>query len=276
MADAKAIMGLWSAAAPSSEPTGGGFVPPKPSPSSWRENHLLASLPQRDIALLAPDLKPISVRSGTVLQLQAYPIEYVYFPHEGLVSLHAATDDGRMVQAASVGRAGAVCPVLKSGVREGLLTAVALTAMSISRIAMGKIIVAQQESQAINRALRACRQALLLQLRQSLVCDGLHLGEQRVARWILETADRLESDTLPIPVTQEYVAHCLGVRRTTVTLLVRALQDVEAIRWSRSRVEILDRARIEAKACSCYTALRERMRKLLPVDSASPRSGFAD
>jgi CRP-like cAMP-binding protein len=233
-------------------------------------------LPESDIALLAPHLQVLSFRPGAALQLQGHPIEYAYFPHEGIVSLHAVTVDGRMIQAASVGRAGAVCPVLKFDASEGLLTAVALTAMRVSRIGVGKITAAHRGSQTIKSALRACRQALLLQLRQNVVCNGLHVGEQRVARWILETADRLESDILPIPVTQEYVAQCLGVRRTTVTLLVRALHDVEAIRWGRSRVEILDRARIEARACSCYTALRERMRKLIPVDSAIPGSRPAD
>src|SRR5262249_37749429 len=120
------------------------------------------------------------------------------------------------------------------------------------------------------RALRACRDALLLQLRQNIVCGGFHPGEQRMSRWLLETADQLESDLLPIRVTQEYLAQCLGVRRTTLTLLTPALHDVEAIRWRRSQVEILDRARIEAMSCSCYATLREAMRKLLPIDAAGP------
>jgi CRP-like cAMP-binding protein len=245
----KTILGPRPVAAPNEE-TGGGSAP-ELRPARSHENRLLASLPQPDIALLAPHLQVMSVRPGAVLQLQGHPIEYVYFPHEGLVSLHATTLDGHMIQAASVGRAGAVCSV-------------------------AKINAAQRESKTINRALRGCRQALLLQLRQNIACDGLHLAEQRVSRWILETADRLESDILPIGVTQEYVAQCLGIRRTTVTLMVRALQDVGAIRWGRSRVEILDRARIETMACSCYAALREQMSKLLPVNSATSGSGLAD
>jgi CRP-like cAMP-binding protein len=220
------------------------------------ENRVLASLHKSDMALLAPHLQVTSVEPGAVLQLQGHPISYVYFPHEGLVSLHATTPDGQMIQAASVGRAGAVCPVLKSNVDAGFLTAVALSEMHVSRVPMWLIRAAERESDAISRGLCACRETLLLQLRQNLVCAGLHFGERRVARWILETADRLESDLLPIGVTQEYVARCLGIRRTTFNLLARALQDVEAIRWGRSQVEILDRARIEAMACSCYAAMR--------------------
>jgi CRP-like cAMP-binding protein len=275
MADTRTIMGPHPVAAPSEE-TGGGSASPELRRVRSHENRLLASLSQPDTALLAPHLQVMSIRPGEVLQLQGHPIEYVYFPHEGLVSLNAMTLDGHMIQAASVGRAGAICSVLKSDVREGFLTAVALSAMRASRIEVGKINAAQRESKTINRALRGCRHALLLQLRQNIVCDGLHLAEQRVSRWILETADRLESDILPVRVTQEYVAQCLGIRRTTVTLMVRALQDVGAIRWGRSRVEILDRARIETMACGCYAALREQMSKLLPVDSATSGSGPAD
>jgi len=259
-----------------SEQTSVGSAATEPRRARLHENRLLASLPQTDIALLAPHLQVVSVRPGAVVQMQGRPVEYVFFPHEGLVSLHAMTLEGHMIQAASVGRAGVVCPVPKFDAREGFLTAVALSAMRLSRIEVGKINAVQRESETINRALRACRQALLLQLRHNIPCGALHLGEQRLSRWILETADQLESDILPIPVTQEYVAQCLGIRRTTLTLLVRALQDVEAIRWGRSRVEILDRTRLEANACSCYAGLRERMRKLLPVASAVPWSGLDD
>lgn len=252
-----------------------GSASPTLSPPRSHENRLLASLPESDMALLAPRLQVISVKPGAVLQLQGHPIEYVYFPHEGLVSLYAMTPEGHTIQAASVGRAGAVCPTLKLDVSEAFFTAVALSEMRVSRIGVGAIRAAEGESEAINRALGACRQAHLLQLRQNIICYGLHTTEQRLSRWILEIADRLESYILPIPVTQEYVAQCLGIRRTTVTLVVRALQDAQAIRWGRSRVEILDRARIEAAACSCYADLRGRMSRLLPAESVSAGSGLA-
>ncbi len=269
MAVTRAIMGPELVAAPSDER--GGSTSADPGPATPHANRLLACLPPSDLALLAPHLQVMSVRAGTVLQRQGHPVEHVCFPHEGLVLLQATTADGGMIQAASVGRAGAVCPVLKFDVREAFLDAVALSAMRISRISLGKIDGAQREHETIDRIFRACGRALLLQLRQNVICNGHHSGEQRVARWIVETADRLESDILPIPVTQAYVAQCLGIRRTTVTLVVRALQDVEAIRWGRSRVEILNRALIEARACTCYAALRDQMRLTLPDE----RSGAA-
>ncbi len=231
---------------------------PEPGPARRHENRLLASLPQSDLALVAQHLHVVSMKPGAILQRQDRPLDYVYFPHEGLVSLLAVTQEGQTMEAASVGRGGAVCPLFTSDARECFLTAIALGAMRVSRIAAAQLQDAQQESEALNHALQACREALVLQLRQNIVCGALHTVEHRLARWLLEAADRLETHAVPIPVTQEHVAQRLGVRRTTVTLLASKLQDVGAIRWGRSRVEILDRARLEPMACSCYAALPER------------------
>ena len=244
--------------------------PAPPAPSYRPENRVLANLPPPEMALLARHLHVVSLKPGTVLQHQDHPLEHVYFPHEGLVSLLAMTPNGETVEAASVGRAGAVCPMLTSDLGEAFLTAVTQGAMRVSRISAIQLQAIESENDAVNRALRACREALLLQLRQNVVCGGLHPVERRLARWLLETADRLESDVMPILATQEQVAQRLGVRRTTVTLLASKLQEAGAIRWGRSRAEILDRGRLKAMACSCYRALRERTSKLPPAMKGLP------
>ena len=251
-------------------PTAGALMPAAPAPARRHENRVLAGLPQADLALLARHLHVVSLPAGSVLQHQDHPLDYVYFPHDGLVSLLAMTVDGATVEAASAGRSGAVCPVLKSDQGDCFLTAVAQSAMRASRVAVAQVRLLQRESEALNVALRACREALLLQLRQNIVCGGLHPVEQRLSRWLLEAADRLESDVVPILATQDHVAQRLGVRRTTVTLLASKLQDVGAIRWGRSRVDILDRSRLEAMACGCYGSLRERLHELDPAAQAVP------
>src|SRR5689334_13337400 len=143
-------------------------MPPGPAAARRHENRVLAGLPQPDLALLARHLHVVSLPAGAVLQHQDHPLEYLYFPHDGLVSLLAMTVDGATVEAASAGRSGAVCPLIKSGPREGFLTAVAHGAMRASRIAAMQIRSLERESEALNRALRACREALLLQLRQNI------------------------------------------------------------------------------------------------------------
>jgi CRP-like cAMP-binding protein len=143
--------------------------------------------------------------------------------------------------------------------------------MRASRITNAQLQIAQRDSEALDLAMRRSREMLLLQLRQNIVCGGLHPVEQRLSRWLLEATDRLESDVLPILATQEHVAQRLGVRRTTVTLLASKLQDAGAIHWGRSRVEIIDRQRLEGMACSCYAALRERLRALILAEVAGTK-----
>jgi CRP-like cAMP-binding protein len=255
------------------EKAGAGSVLSGPGGARRHENRVLAGLPASELALFARQLHVVSLPSGIVLQHHDHAPDFVYFPHDGLVSLLAMTQGGRTIEAASAGRGGAVCPIAPSDVQDGFLTAVTHRAMRASRIAIGRLEAIQSASEALARALGACRQSLLLQLRQNLVCSGLHSVEHRLPRWLLETADRMESET--ISSTQEQVAQRLGVRRTTITLLASKLQEVGAIRWGRSRVEILDRARLESMACSCYAPLRERMSSLLPPDPTVPpnRSG---
>src|SRR5579871_3900721 len=101
------------------------LTPASPAPTRRHENRVLAGLPQSDLAQLSRHLHVVSLPAGAVLQHQDHPLDYIYFPHDGLVSLLAMTVDGATVEAASAGRGGAVCPVLKSDLDEGFLTAVA-------------------------------------------------------------------------------------------------------------------------------------------------------
>src|SRR5262249_14444914 len=123
------------------------------------------------------------------------------------------------------------------------------------------------------RLLAACREALVLQLQQSAVCGGLHPVEHRLPRWLLEAADRMGS--FVIPATQEDVAQRLGVRRTTVTLLASKLPGIDATRWGRSRIEIRNRSRLEAAACSCYAVLRNRVNSLFAMHPIKAAKGVS-
>jgi CRP-like cAMP-binding protein len=231
------------------------------------DNRVLAGLPATDLGLLAHHLQIVSLPTGTLLRPQDAALDHVYFPHQGVISLLATTSNGETIEVASAGRGGAICPILLSEPRDGLMTAIAHGPLRASRIPAARLHAAVAQSTALGLAIDACREALLLQLRQNLICCGLHAVEHRLARWLLETADRLESEM--VPATQEHVAQRLGVRRTTVTLLASKLQDSGAIRWGRSRVQVLDRGRLEAMACGCYGVLRDRMRSPLPGESTA-------
>jgi CRP-like cAMP-binding protein len=224
------------------------------------DNHVLAGLPAAELNEIQRHIQIVALPPGAVLQHHDFGLDHVYFPPQGVVSLLTVTPDGETIEAVSAGRASAVCPILESEQLDSLLCTTAVGPLPVSRIPVGRLREATAASAGLGRALEACREMLLLQLRQNLVCNGRHAVEHRLARWLLETADRLEAET--IPATQEHVSQRLGVRRTTVTLLASKLQDVGAIRWGRSRIDILDRLRLDAVTCTCYGALRDRTRRL--------------
>jgi CRP-like cAMP-binding protein len=239
----------------------GGVLAPRPA--HRHDNRVLASLPPVEFGLLAHQLQVVSLPPGAVLRHQDAALDHVYFPHQGVISLLATTSSGETIEVASAGRGGAVCPIFASEPRDGVLTTLGHKPLRVSRIPATRVHAIMSQGAMVSHAIDACREALLLQLRQNLVCCGLHSVEHRLARWLLETADLLESEM--IPATQEQVAQRLGVRRTTVTLLASKLQDSGAIRWGRSRAQVLDRGRLEAMACGCYAVLRERTCRPLPA-----------
>src|SRR5579883_907294 len=222
------------------------------------ENRVLAGLPPEDLARLARHIDIVSLPASVARPDQNGGLDHLYFPHQGVISLLAMTANGETIEVAAAGRGGAICRIHASAPRDGLLIAIAQGPVRASRIQAARVPAALGESE-----------ALLLQLRQNLVCCGLHSVEHRLARWLLETGERSESEM--IPATQEQVAQRLGVRRTTVTLLASKLQEVGAIRWGRSKVQILDRPRLETMACGCHAALRERVGALLPADATAGR-----
>jgi CRP-like cAMP-binding protein len=103
---------------------------------------------------------------------------------------------------------------------------------------------------------------LLAQVQQTAGCNALHRAEERLARWLLQTRDRVDSDR--IPLTQEFLSQMLGVRRTTVTLLAKGLQREGLIRYRRGRVEIINRNGLEQAACECYHIIQQRTDQALP------------
>ena len=233
------------------------------------ENRALASLPEADFALLARHLQAVTLPAGAVSPHQHLPLDHVYFPHRGLLSLMAMTSTGETIEVASAGRGGAICAITSSGTPDGYLAALGREPLRVSRVPAARLQALAAESDAIGRTIDACREALLLQLRQNLVCSGLHSVEHRLARWLLEAADRLETET--IPAGQEQIAQRLGTRRTTVTLLASKLRSADAIRWGRSRVEIIDRARLISMACGCYAHLHECVDALLAPAAPAER-----
>jgi CRP-like cAMP-binding protein len=222
-----------------------------------RRNRLLAALTPADYSLLAPDLKELSLELGALLQEAGEPVEHIYFPHQGMVSLLAMMSDGQGIETATVGSEGVVGAMSGFGIRRGFTRSVVQAPLLASRISSAQFHTAVQKSEGIRNLIMSYNAMLLAQVQQTAACNALHSTESRLARWLLQTRDRIDSDVLPL--TQEFLSQMLGVRRTTVTLVARQLEQAGVIQNRRGRIVIVDRKGLEDVACECYAIVRDQV-----------------
>jgi len=230
-------------------------------------NRILSVLGPAELSLLQPHLKDIQFAQGIVLQEQGEPIEQVYFPHSGMISLVAVMNDGeKSIETATVGREGTVGAMSGLGPRHAFNRAVVQVAGNMARIPTAKLQAAIKASPILRDVVVKYNEVLLAQIQQGSACNAFHEAEARLCRWLLQTRDRIDSDT--IPLTQEFLAQMLGVRRTTVTLIARALQKRGHVRYRRGKIEIVDRAGLEKCACECYGTVRRQIEEYFPLANA--------
>jgi CRP-like cAMP-binding protein len=222
--------------------------------SSRQGNRLLAALPYETRALLERDLRQVPLSQGFVCYDAGARIDQVYFPLTGMVSLLVPAGGGAMVEAATIGREGAAGLQSGLGERRSFTRATIQIPGQFSTIAAARFEQAARNSTAIRDLIFRYTETLWAEAQQIAACNAIHDGSSRLCRWLLQSADRIGSDQ--IPLTQELLAAMLGVRRTTVTLLAQGLQKQGILRYSRGKITILDRAALEAGACDCHDAIK--------------------
>src|SRR5215472_12044259 len=218
-------------------------------------NRLLAALPGDAFALLEPDLRQVSLPHGVVCYDAGSPIEQVYFPQTGMISLLVSASDGDVVETSSVGHEGGVGLQCGFGPRVSLTRAIVQIAGKFSLVSAPRFEAATRHSAALGELIFGYIETQWREAEQNAVCNAIHDGSSRLCRWLLQCADRIGSEQLLL--TQELLAEMLGLRRTTVTLLAQELQKRSVLRYSRGRITILDRAALEACACECYEVIRK-------------------
>jgi CRP-like cAMP-binding protein len=216
-------------------------------------NHLLAGLPADILALLTPHLTTHALKQGHVLYEAGDEVELVYFPHSGMVSLLSVMQNGKAIENATIGREGVVGAMAGLGLYTSMVRAVVQLPIVTSRISSARFRQVTTHSRAIENLCIRYNEVLLTQARLTAACNALHPVDARFCRWLLQSADRAESNTLPL--TQELLSEMLGVRRTSVTDVAGRLQREGLIAFSRGVIHILDRPALEAMTCECYRAL---------------------
>jgi CRP-like cAMP-binding protein len=234
-------------------------------------NRLLAALPTGDFALLAPDLERVALDQDALLSQMGDHVEHVVFPHSGVISLMIDMAGGQTVCSAVVGCEGALGTLSVLGSSPSAVTAVVRAAGTASRISVSRFHAAFSQSAAIRRAVQSHITAMLVQLQLGGACNALHPVQARMARLLLNFRDRIETDVLPL--THEALSEILGVRRTTVTLLMRNLRASRAIRSDRRGQIEVDPFRLAAAACECHGTIRlevERIFSTVRAPSGNP------
>jgi CRP-like cAMP-binding protein len=226
------------------------------------KNCFLGGLAGDESALFKPHLVEVSLKVGQRLHRAGEPVEHIYFPHTGIVSLVAPTSGRAAIQGALVGLEGVVGGLSMVGLRESFNDATVQVAGTASRMAADKFCGAlQQGDDRLRERLMRCEFFNMAQAQQSATCNALHSAEARVCRTMLEMHDRLDGQR--IPLTQAALAANLGIQRTTVTLFSSKLQKAGALLCRRGYLHLLDRSEMERRACQCYAQLRDSYNRLV-------------
>jgi CRP-like cAMP-binding protein len=224
-------------------------------------NHLLASLPKRDLDRLAPHLKLVSLSLGKALYESGIALRHVYFPVDSIVSLLYVLADGASAEIAVVGNDGVVGVSLFMGGQTTPSRAVVQSAGHAYRL-KGAIFKSEfTRAGAMQHLLLRYTQALLTQMAQTAVCNRHHSLDQQLCRWLLVSLDRLPSNELAM--TQDLIANMLGVRREGVNEAAGKLQEAGLIHYSRGHIRVLDRLGVEARTCECYAVVKRESDRLL-------------
>jgi CRP-like cAMP-binding protein len=231
------------------------------------KNNLLKSLPDLDRARLAPDLEPCAFPHAEILYHPGEAMPYVYFPDRGVISAVTLLEGGEAVEAFTVGNEGFMGTGVFLGQTESTLQAIVQVVGDGHRMKSTAFTEHLAESAALRKAVASYVNVLMSTITQGLACNSLHPIEQRCARWLLLTHDRVESDTFGL--TQEFLAQMLGVRRASVNLAARMLQQAGVIRYRQGTIIVLDRAGLESVACECYFVIRDQLDRYLDGESAA-------
>jgi CRP-like cAMP-binding protein len=232
-------------------------------PNIALQNLLLAALPPEDLGLIAPHLAQVELERGRLLYDPGDRIDTVFFPHDGVISLMTLMENGAAIESATIGREGALGLPSAVAPRASLVRAIVQTPTRAVRISAAQLHEAWEKSPRIRELVDRHGEALFGHAIQSVACNALHSVEARFCRWLLTCHDRISTNT--IALTQEFLADMLGVQRTTVTAVARALQEKGAIRYRRGVVDIIDRPALEALTCECYGVIRRTYERLLPA-----------
>lgn len=232
-------------------------------PEDLAGNRLLDGLPDAELDLLRGSAERIRPRMRQVIQQQGGAIDHAWFPLAGVYSLLAEMADGSVIETLTVGNEGMVgLPAVLGAMRSPTRAICQISGWAI-RVPVPVLIAAAPRNGVLFDRIARYTQARLVSLSRSVACNRMHTAQQRYARWLLTTHDRVAMEEFPI--TQDFLAQMLGVTRPTVSLVSQEFQAAGLIHAAPGRLTIDDRAGLERMACECYRSVRDAFDELLGV-----------
>jgi CRP-like cAMP-binding protein len=232
-------------------------LPPDP-----KQNLVLAALPAKDYERLLPQLELVEMPLQWTLSESGDHVNYLHFPISGVVSLMYALEDGSQSETALVGNEGLVGISIFMGGESMPTSTEVQNAGQAYRLTRKVMKHEFAEGGQLQHLALLFTQALICQTSQTAVCNRHHALDQQICRWLLMTLDRMPNNK--IAVTQEALGKMLGVRRESVTLILGKLARDELITRTRGCLTVVNRAKIEKRACECYKVVRDEYERLLP------------
>ena len=224
-------------------------------PRSLR-NEILLSLPPKESATVLSELEFVDMRAYDLLNEMGETIDFCYFMNSGMTSILTIMGDGKGVEVGLTGKEGFIGLPVIVGFRTSATRAVVQITGSAFRLRSEKILQALAKCPHLARRLNRYAQELAMQATQVAACNRLHTVEERLARWLLMSQDRVGGEI--ITLTQEFLSHMLGTRRASVTVAAGILQKAGFIKYTRGSVTIVDRNKLEDASCECYAIINRQ------------------
>lgn len=229
------------------------------------ENCVLALLPSEESERLRGHLHHVHLEMGQVIYEPNVSVEYVYFVDHGMISIICLLQNGDSIEVGTVGNRGVagLPAVLGDGATIPFKHFVQVPGRA-RRISANILAAELRRESTLQKLLFRYQSAFTTQVMQSVACNGLHSVLQRCCKWLLMSQDVLGSDE--VPITHDFLAQMLGVRRASVSDVLRPLQEDGLIRTSRGKVTIVERDALAQVSCECYRVIRHTYERLLRVD----------
>lgn len=224
-------------------------------------NNILRLLPPTEVEAVLERTESVTVQSKEILYERDQPIPFIYFPEDCVISLVTELQDGSQVEAMTVGNDGFTGLPVLHGLSSSMLRGIGQISGGARRVAAKDFRELSSQYQALHRLLHRYSQLTFETVSQSAACNRLHVIEQRCARWLCMSHDRVGRDNFDL--TQEFLAEMLGVRRPGVTVAMGVLAKSGLITHGRGNITVVDRPGLEKASCECYQTIRGRQAILI-------------